>query len=127
MAGPQSARAERSGATTKDAKQQRKERKTPMTRQQMIERILDAELEYPLPKEFNLSKYTDTVAIAKQNLKDKTYYFGLCRNAHIAVWDAKGDTFWYIRIKFGSFFTEEIKHMEDDEGFDVFIPMHEVL
>lgn len=62
--------------------------------------------------------------IRKQNLRKNTYYFGTCRNAEVAFWN--GYEFTYMRTKFGSIFPENIKHMEDDNNYDVFIPLKKV-
>jgi hypothetical protein len=62
-------------------------------------------------------------AIAKNQLVKGHTYIGTCRNAEEAVWD--GDKFIYQRYKFGIVFPEEINHFEDDDGFDVFVPLYE--
>ena len=59
--------------------------------------------------------------IPKKELEPDTEYEGICRNAGAAVWD--GEEFVYKRYKFGSWFDEKINHFEDDEGYDVFVPM----
>ena len=64
--------------------------------------------------------------IAKKDLKHCIYYFGTCRNSHIAVWDEKQNRFYYMRYKFGGWMLEDIKHPEDDDGYDVFEPHFEV-
>ena len=51
-----------------------------------------------------------------------TYYFGSCRNASTARWDANKNCFTYWRYKFGDAFTEDINHIDDDDGFDCFEP-----
>lgn len=48
-------------------------------------------------------------------------YKGLCRNATEAVWD--GERFEYTRYKFGDSFKEKIRHPEDFNGYDVFLPL----
>jgi len=59
--------------------------------------------------------------IPKKDLKKNTYYRGKCRNASVALWN--GFEFIYVRTKFGSSFNEDIKHPEDDNGYDLFIPL----
>lgn len=59
--------------------------------------------------------------IRKKNLIEGKYYYGKCRNAKVAVWN--GNTFVYMRNKFAYTFPENIYHLEDDDGFDVFIPI----
>lgn len=53
-------------------------------------------------------------------IKGKTY-IGDCRNATEAIWD--GEHFNYIRTKFGYQYTDQINHFEDDNGYDVFVPI----
>ena len=56
--------------------------------------------------------------LPKADLVKGAYYIGVCRNARIARWD--GEKFWHWRLKFGTLFTESIKHQDDDSTFDVF-------
>ena len=58
--------------------------------------------------------------IPKADLQNGMYYYGRCRNAHVARWD--GTQFWYWRTKLGSTYLEAINHPEDYFGFDVFTP-----
>ena len=46
---------------------------------------------------------------------------GDCRNAREAVWD--GEKFTYMRTKFGSTYPETINHFQDDDGYDLFVPL----
>lgn len=62
--------------------------------------------------------------IRKSDLVKNHYYQGKCRNADVALWN--GFEFVYMRNKFGSTFPETIKHMEDDNGFDLFIALNQV-
>lgn len=61
----------------------------------------------------------------KSQLTDKHYYVGSCRNASIAIWDEANQCFWYMRTKWGSSFSESIRHPEDDDGYDIFQPYFE--
>lgn len=63
--------------------------------------------------------------IPKSELVVGETYPGECRNARRAVWKENGK-FEYMRTKFGSTYPEEINHYEDDNGYDVFVPMKEV-
>lgn len=63
-------------------------------------------------------------AIAKKDLVVGKTYIGTCRNANEAVWI--GECFQYERTKFGYTFLEKINHFEDDNGFDLFIPIKEI-
>lgn len=58
--------------------------------------------------------------LPKSDLVDGELYWGWCRNASQARWDASRQRFVYARTKFGSTFDEDIVHPQDDEGFDVF-------
>lgn len=62
--------------------------------------------------------------IQKNELIIDKEYFGNCRNSAKAVW--KGDHFEYQRYKLGSWYTDEINHYEDDDGYDVFVPVEVV-
>lgn len=59
--------------------------------------------------------------IPKDELIIGKIYIGDCRNATEAIWDGK--VFKYMRTKFGSTYEEEINHFEDDDGYDVFVPI----
>lgn len=48
-------------------------------------------------------------------------YKGYCRNTNEATWNGK--EFVYDRYKFGSTFKDTINHYEDDDGYDLFIPI----
>lgn len=62
-------------------------------------------------------------AIPKKDLIIGKTYIGDCRNASEAIWNGK--VFVYKRTKFGYTFDEEINHFEDDNGFDLFVPIKE--
>lgn len=66
-------------------------------------------------------------AIKKKDLIDNEDYIGVCRNAKVAKWNKKENCFYYIRNKFGKLFIEKIKHPEDDDGFDLFIPFRKII
>lgn len=63
-------------------------------------------------------------AIPKEKLVVGKCYKGSCRNASKAVWD--GDKFTYKRTKFGYTYNEDINHFQDDDGFDLFVPLKEI-
>ena len=67
-------------------------------------------------------KIDTTGMIPKNELEDLAYYYGTCRNAQIARWDAKNERFVHWRHKFGNVFLEAILHPDDDKVYDVFIP-----
>lgn len=60
--------------------------------------------------------------IQKKDLIDGAYYEGECRNAGVARWNGKKEAFVYLRTKFNETFPEEIKHPDDEDHYDVFIP-----
>ena len=62
-------------------------------------------------------------AIPKKDLVVGKTYIGSCRNAGEAVW--LGEQFEYDRYKFGFTFKEKINHFEDDNGYDLFVPLRE--
>ena len=62
--------------------------------------------------------------IPKNELVIDKEYFGNCRNSDKAIW--KGDHFEYQRYKFGNYYIDKIKHYEDDDGYDVFVPVEVV-
>lgn len=59
--------------------------------------------------------------IPKNELVIGQTYEGNCRNADTALWT--GTEFEYYRYKFGDVYKETINHFEDDDGYDVFVPM----
>jgi len=67
-----------------------------------------------------------TPKIEKADLVHGAYYYGRCRNASIARWNAETERFVYWRNKFGQVFVEEICHPEDDKVFDVFVVEKEI-
>ena len=60
-------------------------------------------------------------AIPLDKLKVGKTYVGFCRNTSEAVW--KGDKFVYPRYKWGNTYNEEINHFQNDDGYDVFVPV----
>lgn len=60
-------------------------------------------------------------AIPKSQLKVGGIYIGECRNSNEATWT--GEEFEYIRHKFGTTFKDTINHFEDDNGYDLFVPI----
>jgi hypothetical protein len=50
------------------------------------------------------------------------YYRGVCRNAHVARYNAETNKFVYMREKFGHVYPEDICHAGNDNGFDLFQP-----
>lgn len=63
-------------------------------------------------------------AIPKEWLEVDVEYIGNCRNSDRAVW--KGDHFEYERYKFGFTYTDKINHFQDDDGYDLFVPIKKV-
>lgn len=59
--------------------------------------------------------------IPKRELVVGQEYEGVCRNSGKATWF--GTKFGYDRYKFGAWFKDTINHFEDDNGYDLFIPM----
>jgi hypothetical protein len=63
--------------------------------------------------------------IPMSELKDGQWYAGHCRNASKAQWKAEAKEFSYWRYKFGNYFLDTANHIEEDNGFDCFIPVAE--
>ena len=59
--------------------------------------------------------------IPKDKLIVGKTYIGDCRNASEAVWN--GERFTYMRTKFGYTYEEDINHFQDDDGYDLFVPI----
>lgn len=78
--------------------------------------------------------------IPRDQLKNGSYYYGVCRNTNIAQWrdkptypsktelpnKEKSPCFFHMRLKFNSIFVETIKHPVDEAHFDAFIPLREL-
>ena len=60
-------------------------------------------------------------AIPKNDLIVGKDYIGNCRNSGIAKWN--GEQFEYNRTKWGFSYKDKINHFEDDNGFDLFVPI----
>lgn len=75
---------------------------------------------------FYVEKLIKAGAIPKKDLIDGKTYYGKCRNADQAIWHADKNVFVYKRHKFGDTFSEEIKHFEDDNGYDLFVPIKQL-
>lgn len=71
--------------------------------------------------EENVQFLVDLGMIRKECLKVGASYKGYCRNSNVAKWN--GESFEYDRSKFGSVYTDTVKHPQDDDGFDVFVPI----
>lgn len=77
----------------------------------------------PIPAELYKELFNKGI-IRKKDLVIGKYYYGKCRNSRVAVWN--GNTFVYMKHEFKFIFPENINHLEDDNGFDVFIPIEMV-
>lgn len=62
-------------------------------------------------------------AIPKKDLVHGVTYIGNCRNSSEAMWDSKDSIFIYKRTKFNIVYDDTINHFEDDNGFDLFVPI----
>ena len=81
-------------------------------------------LEPELYRKYVVPNFIRCGAIPKDRLVTGKMYFGDCRNANTATWN--GNEFEYERYKFGSTFKEKINHFEDDDGYDLFVPIREI-
>jgi hypothetical protein len=81
----------------------------------------------PIPlTPFYIEKLIEAGAIPKKDLIEGKLYLGECRNADKAIWNKTKNCFVYRRNKFGYIFDEDINHFEDDNGFDLFVPIKEL-
>jgi len=78
-------------------------------------------LEKDLYGKYVIPNFIRCGAIPKDKLIVGKTYIGNCRNASEAVWN--GDFFTYKRTKFGNTYDENINHFQDDDGYDVFVPI----
>ena len=74
--------------------------------------------------EIHVKNFIRCGAIPKSELEIGETYIGNCRNASKATWN--GNVFVYERTKFSFTYNEEINHFEDDNGFDLFVPLKKV-
>ena len=63
------------------------------------------------------------VVISKNELIDGGEYFGVSRNATVAKWSSGRNEFVYMRTKFRDTFEDTLPHPEDDDGYDIFVPL----
>lgn len=59
--------------------------------------------------------------LRKNDLEPNTYYHGHSRSTDLAKWCAELNAFVYLQQEFGQVFIEEIRHVEDEPQFDVFL------
>lgn len=74
----------------------------------------------PIPKGLYNELFKKGI-IPKNELIIGKYYMGKCRNTSVAKWN--GNEFFYMRSKFGYWFIDKINHIEDDNRYDLFIPI----
>lgn len=60
-------------------------------------------------------------ALPKSELQTGKVYEGKSRNTNQAMWVV--DHFVYKKHQFGMEFYEKMNHFEDDDGYDVFVPL----
>lgn len=82
-------------------------------------------LEKDLYEKYVIPNFIRCGAIPKDKLVVGHTYLGNCRNASKAVWKENG-VFEYQRTKFGDTYPEEINHFQDDDGYDVFVPIKDL-
>jgi hypothetical protein len=78
-------------------------------------------MERELYEKYVIPNFIRCGAIPKDELIVGKTYIGNCRNASEAVWNGK--VFTYKRTKFGCTYDEDINHFQDDDGYDVFVPI----
>jgi hypothetical protein len=72
----------------------------------------------------HIDKLIKCGAIQIDKLEIGAYYRGKCRNASVAIWN--GAEFIYVRNKFNCSFNEKINHFQNDNGFDLFVPLSKI-
>jgi hypothetical protein len=68
-----------------------------------------------------VKEYLEAGAIAKEDLIVGAWYAGTCRNTYMAQWTGK--YFRFIRDKFSGSYIDTLNHFQDDDGYDVFVPI----
>jgi len=93
------------------------------------DRLMDAGVDYPVPSgDIDLQAYLDAGVIPKDDLESGAWYWGLCRNTTIAMWNADNQVFWHVRVKFNKYFAESIRHLCDADPFhDAFLPLEKAM
>lgn len=86
----------------------------------------DNDIEFPLINNPELrkwmeNKFIELSALPKDKLEIGKYYYGASRNTDEAMWN--GNTFEYEVHKFGFTYKDNINHFQDDDGYDVFVPI----
>lgn len=74
----------------------------------------------------NVPAAVEAGMIPLDRMQDGMMYAGHCRNADTAVWHAATKDFVIMRTEWGQTFPEHIPHPQNDEGFDVFVPVLEI-
>jgi len=97
-------------------------------------RTFGLKLSLPITSEEMIHAYSLGM-LRKTELNDGKYYWGVCRNAHVARWSKTNNLFLYRRFK-GNWYTEKIPYPSDQIieewidkkliGFDIFLPWLEV-
>ena len=72
-------------------------------------------------KTYYVPKLIEAGAIPKKDLIIGKEYLGSCRNSERAIWNGK--CFEYERYKWGTTYIDEINHFEDDDGYDLYVPI----
>lgn len=63
-------------------------------------------------------------AIPKDKLEVGATYEGKCRNFKEALWN--GTEFFGTRYKFGEWHIDHVNHFQDDNGYDLFVPIKKI-
>ena len=74
-----------------------------------------------------LERAHDLGLLRKSELTHGRYYRGSCRNSECARWHGAGGRFVYVRRKFGQLYLEAISHPADEQRYDVFVVIEEVV
>ena len=72
------------------------------------------------------AEYILAGAIPKSELVSGDWYIGQSRSTNIAQWFSKPKKFYFIRYKMGGEYVDTIRHFQDDNGYDLFIPFKHI-
>ena len=81
----------------------------------------------PVPRKYDVEKdYYAKGIVRAEDLKHGQYYIGRGRNFIFGRWDAENKVMKHKRFKFGTFYTDDVNYVDNDNGCDLFVALHEV-
>lgn len=84
-------------------------------------------LEQPILPE-NLKEAYELGMIKKEDLIDGKQYLGYSRNTDKAYWSKENNVFTFLNSGHfeGDGFEDHVPHPENDDGYDIFVPIEEI-